>query len=261
MDGDAFDFYHWPMDLSLGSVIYNHNIEITKAASINAYNVGQLLRKPNKLNKLDFSLFLIENICLFVNILIGYFVILMAIFILLKLAKRKYNLYNLLTINQTGLGSISFKIAILCLAFSFFLFFNLSILTNMIKTEKATVSTSEFIDSISKLNRTTKTLVTFSQNTTNLFNRLFQKRKRTDSLSGYANFDDFFSKLSKDELDSTFYFMSGIHFFISIYYVTLLNRSVDHIAFNKPTIYYESLRVFIYRKKLDQKLKKILNHR
>lgn len=264
MDKDKFDFYYWLMDLSHSClVIENHNFEISRVTSVNTFHVGQILRKPNKLNKSDFSSFLIENVRLLIIILIGYIVILMAIFTLLKLIRRRCSFYNLLTINRTRLGSISFKIDFIILAFSFFLFFNLSILTNMIKTEKVTVSTSEFIDSISKLNKTTKPLATVDTNSTNLFYRLLKKSKQSDALTvnNYANFDHFISKISKNRFDSYFYFMDEIYFFVSVYYVTLLNRSVDHFVFFKPTIYYESFRAMFYRKNLDQKMKQILNHR
>ena len=263
MDNDEFDFYFWAMEYS-GIDFDNHNVGISKITSINPFNVGQMLRKPNKLDESDFSLFLIENICLLVIILIGYFLTVTVNFTFLKLVKRRCSLHDLLAINRTRLSSSgSFKIAVLSLAFTFFLFFNLSILTNMIKTQKVTVSTSEFIDSISKINRTTKTLVTFEINSMHLFNRLFY-RKPTDAItsSDYANFDDFYSKLSKRGVDTYFFFMKDSYFFASIYYVTLLNTSIDdYFAFLKPTIYYESFKAFLYRKNLDQKRKKILNHK
>ena len=250
------------MDYSQVVNFENRNVELSKVTSINAFNVGQMLRKPNKLNQLDVTLFLIENIGHLAIILIGYFVDLMTIFTLLKLAKQKCNLYNLLTINRTRLGLGSFKIAVLSLAFSCFLFFNLNILTNMIKTEKVTVSTSEFIDSISKLNTTAKTLVSFNLNSTALFNRLFKGRKRTDDITSTKYYlYGFLSKLSRKGLDSYFYFMNEFQFFFSIYYLTLRNKSLDYFVFFKPTIYYESLRAYFYRKNLDQERKKIINHK
>ena len=118
-----------------------------------------MLRKPNKFNQSDFSSFFIENIRLLVTILIGFVLTVIIKFTLLKLSKRRYSLFNLLSIYGYRLGSIS-KLGSISLAFSFFLFFNLNILRNMIKTQKITVDTSEFIDSISKLNTTTKTLIT-----------------------------------------------------------------------------------------------------
>ena len=265
MDNDEFDFYFWAMEYS-GIDFDNHNVGISKITSINPFNVGQMLRKPNKLDESDFSLFLIENICLLVIILIGYFLTVTVNFTFLKLVKRRCSLHDLLAINRTRLSSSgSFKIAVLSLAFTFFLFFNLSILTNMIKTQKVTVSTSEFIDSFSKINRTTKTLVTFKTSSRKLFNRLFKDRKRTDAITSteYVKFDEYFSKLSEGGIHTYFFFMRDIYFFISIYYVTLLNNksTYDYFAFLKPTIYYESLKAFIYRKNLDQKRKKILNHK
>ena len=265
IDNDELDFYYLPIDYSQVVNFENHNVEISKVTSINPFNVGQMLRKPNKLDESDFSLFLIENIRLLAIILIGFVLTVTAKFTLFKLVKRRYTgLHKLLVTNRTRLSSgISFKTAVLSLAFSFFLFFNLSMLTNMIKTQKVTVSTSEFINSISKLNKTTKTLVTFNINSRNLFNRLFKNRKRTNAItsSDYANFEDFFSKLSKNEFDCYFYFMSEFYIFASIYYVTLLNRSVDHFVFFKPTIYYESLKALFYRKNLDEKRKKIINYK
>ena len=260
---DKVDFYYWPMDIFDTNLTDNQNVGLSKVTSTAPINVGQILRKPNKFNKLDFSSFLIENIGLMVIILIGYFFILMAIFTLLKLIKQRYSLYYLLTIDGSRLSSISFKISILLLTFSIFLFFNLSILTNMIKTQKVIVSTSEFIDSISKLNKTTKTLVTMHQSFTNLFYRLLKKSKRNDSLSiaSLVDFEGFYSKISKKGFDFYFYFMREIYFFLLVYYVTLLNRSVDYFVFFKPTIYFESLRSIFYRKNLGEKMKKILNRR
>ena len=263
-DDNILDFHGWPMDLSYERLVSkNHNIEISKVTSTTPYNVGQVLRKPNKFNQSDFSLFLIENIRLLVIILIGFISTLSAKFTLLKLIKRRFSLYHLLT-NGTRLGSISFKLGSVTLAFSFFLFFNLNMLTNMIKTEKVTVSTNEFLDSISKLNRTTKPVVTVYTDTMALFYRLFKKRKRNDDLIAMdysKNLQDFFSMISKHEFDNHFYFMGEIFYLYFIYYGSLLNRSVDYIVFHKPTIYFETLRTIFYRKNLDKKMKQILNRR
>ena len=264
IDDNILDFYYWPMDLSYKRLVSkNHNIEFSKVTSINPFNVGQMLRKPNKLNESDFSLFFIENMRLVVIILIGFCLTVTAKFTLLKFINRKCSLYDLLMINGNRLNTISFKLGSITLAFSLFLFFNLNILKNMIKTQKVTVDTSEFIDSISKLNRTNKTPITFRKDSMALFYRLFKKRKQNDSLVvlDYANFSDFVSHISKRELDSYFYLMSELFFFLFVYYITQLNRSVDHIAFFKPTIYFESLRTIFYRKNLNEKMKKILNFR
>ena len=195
LDDNILDFYYWPVGLSYERLVSkNHNIEISKVTSITPYNVGQVLRKPNKFKKSDFSLFFIENIRLLVIILIGLILNVTAKFTLLKLIKRRISLYNLLTTNGTRLDSISFKLGFIGLAFSFFVFFNLNILTNMINTQKVTVSTSEFIDSISKLNRTTKPVITLYTESMALFYRLFKKRKRNDDItvSDYPKFDAFF---------------------------------------------------------------------
>ena len=264
MMDEEFDFYYWPIDLSYASELANnHNIEIGKLALIDAFSVGQILKKSNKLNESDFSLFLIENIRLLAIILIGFILTVTAKLTLFKLIKRRYTgLRNLLTINRTRFGSIWFKAGFLSLAFSIFLFFNLSILTNLIKTEKVTVDTSEFIDSISKLNRTTKTLIAWDTNSTNAFYRLFKKTKPTDAIAAfdYASVEDFISKVWKRELDCYFYFMGEGYFTYVIYYITL-NGSADYIAFFKQTIYFENLRVMLNRKNLDKKLKQILNRR
>ena len=264
IEDDVLDIYYWPMDISYtSSATVNHNVEISKVTSIYPFNVGQMLRKSNKLNESDFSVFFIENIRLLVIILIGFVLTVIAKFIFLKLIKRKFSLYKLLNTNETRLGSISFKLGFLSLAFSFFLFFNLNILINLIKTEKITVDTSEFIDSVSKLNRTTKTLISWNKNTTNSFYRLFKKTKQNDPLVvlEFGNSKNFFIKMSKSrDLDSYFYFMHDYFFFYLIYKISI-NRSVDHIVFCKPTIYSESLRTIFYRKNLDPKMKQILNRR
>ena len=269
MDKDEIDFYYLAVDYS-GIDIDNHNVELSKVTSINSFNVGQMLRKPNKLDESDFSLFLIENIRILVLILIGYFFIVTAKFTLLKLIKRRASptrcsFYNLFTIDQTRLGSVSFKIAALSLAFSLFLFFNLNILAGMIKTDKVTVDTSEFIDSVSKLNKTTKKLVTSGPYVGDLFYRLIKKRKRPDSMISINNFYflDFFPMLSKSRLDSYFFFMNEIYMIASFYYLILFNhKSVDdYFIFFKTTTYYESSRAIFYRKNLDQKMKQILNRR
>ena len=263
MDDDELDFYGWPLKLSYANLlIHNHNFEISKVASIYSLHIGQILRKPNKLKKSDFSLFLIENIRILVIILIGFALTLAAKFTLLKIIKRRCSLYHLSTI-KTRLDSVSFKIGVLSLAFSFFLFFNLNILTNMIKTQKVTVNTSEFINSISTLYKTTKPLVTWDPNSTNLFNQLFKKRKQRNDLIrfDYDHFDDFISVITKNGFDSNLYFMDEFHFLFLVHHFALLNRSADHFAFIKPTIYFESLKAIFYRKNLDQKMKKILNYR
>ena len=263
-DDNILDFYYWPVELSYERLVSKkHNIEINKVTSTTSYKVGQVLRKPNKLNQSDFSLFLIENIRLLVIILIGFVLNLSSKFTLLKLSKRRCILYDLLT-NGTRLSSISFKLGSVTLAFSFFLFFNLNMLTNMIKTEKVTVSTNEFLDSISKLNRTTKPVITVYTESMALFYRLFKKRKRNDDLklTDYSkNVQKFFSTISKNGFDTYFYFMEEIFYLYFFYYGSLLNRSVDYIVFCNPTIYFESLRTIFFRKNLDKKMKQILNRR
>ena len=265
INDNILDFFYFFMDLTHSNKLArNHNIELSKVTSINPLYVGQMLRKPNKLNNSDFSLFLIENIGIFVIILIGFVLTVIAKFTLLKIIKQRYSIYNLLTNNGTRLSPVSFKFGFLSLAFSFFLFFNLNILTNMIKTQKVTVSTSEFLDSISKLNRTTKTLITLHKESMALFYRLIKKeRKPNDSLVIYdfANFSDFVFKISKLDLDSYFYFITEGFFLFFVYNTKLLNRSDDHFVFFKPTIYFESLRTIFYRKKMDEKMKKHLNRR
>ena len=260
---EEFDLYLWPMDISYSTIVTdNQNVEISKVTSIYPFNIGQMLKKPNKLNESDFSSFFIENIRLLVIILIGFILNVTAKFVLLKLIKRKFSLYNLLTTNESTLGSLSFKLGSIALAFSFFLFFNLNILTNLIKTEKVTVDTSEFIDSVSKLNRTTKTLIAWDTNKMNTFYRLFKKRKKNDALVvyDYGSFGNYISKLSIHDLDSYFYFMDTF-FFVFLVHKVPINRLVDYIVFCKPTIYFEILRTIFHRKKLDPKMKQILNRR
>ena len=262
MEEDETDFYYWPLELSYANFTENNNVKVSKATSINAFNVGQMLRKPNKFNKSDFSLFFIENIRLLVIILIGFILTVTAKFTLLKLGKRRCILYHFLT-NGTKLSSVSFKLGFISLAFSFFLFFNLNILRNMVNTQKVAVDTNEFIDSISKLNKTTKTLITVYPDTMSLFYRLFKKGKRNDdfTVSDYGNIQDFFSKISRDGFDSYIYFMGEINFLASIYYAKLVNTLLDPIVFFKPTIYFELLRSIFYRKKMEQNMKQILNRR
>ena len=133
----------------------------------------------------------------------------------------------------------------------------------MINTQKVTVDTSEFIDSVSKLNRTTKSLITLHTDSMALFYRLFKKRNQSDVLVvfDYADFSDFISKMSKRGLDSYFYLMSEGLFLFLANYVILLNKPVDHFVFCKQTIYFESLRTVFYRKKLSKKMIRILKHR
>ena len=261
---EEFDLYYWQTDLNTCASLVAHDpdVEISKVTSIEPYNVGQMLKKPNKFNQSDFSLFFIENIRLLVIILIGFILNLGVKFILLKLIKRRCSLYNLFVINGSRLCSISFKLGFLSLAFGIFLFLNLNILTNLIKTEKITVDTSEFIDSVSKLNRTTKPFVAVDAYSEELVYRLFKKRKNPQTLisSDYPNLDDFFSKILKNGIDSYFYFMAEAYFIYSVY-CFMLNGSVDYIGFFKQTIYFESLKALLYKNKLDKKMKQILNRR
>lgn len=258
---DEFDIIAWPLELSRAALLSQHNVAFSKVISVNSFQIGQILRKPNKLNKSDLSLFLIENIGLLVIILVGFVLSVIAKCAILKLNKRRFSsLYNLLVINRTRSGSISFKIGVLSMALYIFLFFDLRILTNMIKTDKVTVSTSEFIDSISKLNRTSKTMVAWDTNSTILFYQIFKKRKQNDVIAFDAKLRGFFDS-SKCGLDYYFYFMCEFFFFFTVYHVTLVNRSVDHFIFFQPTIYFESLKAIFYRKDLDDKMKRILNRR
>jgi hypothetical protein len=124
--------------------------------------IAQLIKKQDKILKVDFSSFLVENINLLFYIFIGYLLISIFNFSFLKihhskisyLNKLKLAFFNFYQFDLNQMSLFNSKFILIFLFFRIFLFFNLNILTNTIKTDKVVIDTKLIIDSINKLSQT-----------------------------------------------------------------------------------------------------------
>lgn len=136
-------------------------LEISSAFTSSSMSVGQILDIP-KTTKSDYVSFLLENKSLIPVIFIGYLITLLAFFIFLqtlyceKAKNLKLNVFSPFFIGQNKLRLFSSKISLIYIFFTIFLFIIITLFSNSIKTDSVIVSTSEIIDSISKLKETDK---------------------------------------------------------------------------------------------------------
>ena len=267
IDHNLFDTHHWPVEL-FRLQIDHHNVEISKPATSILFQVGQLLSRTNAVDKLDFSSFLVENVNLLTIITSGYCLVILAIYILSKQRDRRFSLGDLFVIVRNGLSvirgvssSISFKFKFVFCTLSCFLFFNLNLLRGLIKTSKIIVNTDEFIDSIDKLNKTTKTLIVFNDMKTVLNHVLNRKRDDIVCLNGNTNFLEFYSMVLHGGLNSFVYFMEKVVFLIITNGFSFLIEPTHHIRFIKSSSYYEAMRALIVRKNLELIEKNFIHRR
>lgn len=159
----------------------------------------------------------------------------------------------------------SCKVGFMVLFFNLFIFFNLSILTNIIKTDKVVIPTDQIIDSPAKLKETDKILVILMSETENiksslLIKELIERKNEQDKLLVVK------SKLTKEEsvaienngLVAYFFLMSEVGIYGTVLSLCSTRLIDDLNLFFKPISYYESLGKFILRKNLEKKKKVFL---
>ena len=117
-----------------------------------AQTVKELKRKP-----LDFLSFIYQNIALLTMIVSGYLAVRFVIACLSVYPKRKKKFpFDLFYLTDRAVMRRLPKVAILVLTFSWFQFILVSCLTSSIKTTKVVIDTSFLIDSLQKIESTTR---------------------------------------------------------------------------------------------------------
>lgn len=266
---DEIDLYTVPKGvLFTKSHLDRLNVEISKSVGMTSYQIGQLLNEPTGSDKLNLESFLVKNINILFLILIGYLTVLLSVFLISILLKLKFRLYDLIILNGKQFVKQTSRIVFIFLGFNFFLFFTLNLLTNMIQTKSLVLDTSEFINSIDKLNTTHKKLIVtgyvdriFKHKPENRFlYKLYERKKKKNEI---VEGDDLTKKrlieLMKLTGDDYLIFLNDLRF---IRLIEMFSNHMTHrIAFVKSTSFYNHLDVLFLRKKLDSKTKQMMLNR
>ena len=129
------DVYSFPQE----SNYENEYLEKSSAVSTETYRIGHLVPKSMNEQKNDLSTFLINNKLILFILFVGFLIVGLFNYLFIKNNERiknlKVNLSNLL-IDYDKLALLSSKIALIVLFFEIFIFLNLNVLTNTIKTDK-----------------------------------------------------------------------------------------------------------------------------
>lgn len=141
MENGQIDFFSHPE--SINYALNYSAIEATKTSYVSSYQVAQFLNTSSN-DYLDFTSFLVHNIRFVVIILIGYLSIVATVFALPNLIRPNYDRpsslklvgFHIFFLDANRLPRFSAKLAIICLAFQLFLFFDLFFLTGTIKVSK-----------------------------------------------------------------------------------------------------------------------------
>ena len=237
------------------------------------FQVAQLVKKPS-FESADFSTFIIQSRFQILKCLIGYFITLLIVFIFLKTIysgsrKPKLSSYELFFCRLKIINKFYPKLKYIFLAFNLFLFINLSLLSNSIKTEKVVVPTDELIDSIAKFERSRKEPCFFKEENemeiilnapsnsflSRIFNNKIKRKSVLCNLSIKYNATEV-AKLREKGLYTYFFFMRRTALLILLSYIT--KNADNYFVFKKSTQYYENLFVIYIRKSLAENRKKLL---
>ena len=266
------DLYPLPEDISY----VKSYLETSKTTSITSFMIGQILTKPDKLQKADISSFLLNNRALLFITIIGYLLFFLFIFAFLKKVFYIYNstkiikliLFKLLFLNDKQLQGLSSEIAIIFVFFNFFLLIFLNIVRNCIKTDKVVINTDEFIDSDNRLDETPK-ILTIIHNDEELFskspertlmNRLYYKKLKNEKffMTNKHEGDEEFRELEKNGLANHFFLMTKTSLLVTL---ASLTYSENQFLFMKQKSYSERISVIYMRKDLDEIRKKFVHER
>ena len=240
------------------------------------FQVGQLVKKPS-FESADFSTFIIQSRFQILKCLIGYFLTFIIVFIFKRTVypetrKLKFSSYELFFCKFKIINRFYPKLMYILIAFNLFLFVNLSLLRNSIKTEKVVVPTGALIDSVTKLERSMMEPCFFKEEsgadvilkapTNSFLSRVFKnkiKRKsHTCNLSKKYNATEV-DKLKEKGLHTYFFFMKRTALFILLCYIT--KNTNNDILFKKSTQYHETQYVIYVRRSLDESRKNLLMFR
>lgn len=231
-----------------------------------SYKVGQILTEPEKSDQsFDLLAFLIDNINVLVIILIGYLLTVVSILIISKLSGHRLNFRRLVALKKNRLV-VSSKLGFLFFGFNLFLFFNIEILANLIKTESVMIDTEPFIDSIDKLKRTHKILLYHSEDKeiflggppNRFLSLLFKDKLKNKEALEYSAMDKNFVETFRKNGDNFFFIEHQLDIqwvLASFSEFKLTNR----IVFMDPKSYFDSFMVIHLRKNLDSKRKQIIH--
>ena len=237
------------------------------------FQVGQLVKEPS-FESADFSTFIIYSQFQILKCLIGYFLTLLIVFVFQRTIysgnrRLKLSSYELFFCRLKIINKFYSKLKYILLAFNLFLFVNLSLLSNSIKTEKVVVPTDELIDSVAKFERSRKEPCFFREMhsveailtaprtsfLTRVFNNKIKRKADVCTLSLKYNATEV-AKLREKGLHNYFFFMKRTPILILLSYVT--KNASDYLLFKKSTQYYEVQYVIYIRKSLDESRKTLL---
>ena len=266
------DFYGRPDEIGHS----NEALEMTQPVMTEPYQIGQLEKEPTSLEKTDFSLFVIQNQSLIFLCLAGYLFTLLAVFIFSKFlyykAGKKLTIYEILICKSKLISHHYTKLKYILLAFSLFLFINLNLIENNIKTTKVVVDCSSFIDSISKFENTIKKPCFFrEENNINLIlkaprNSFLHKSFKNKMLNKgeLCNLSKNFNatevaRIAANGFDQYFFFEKRTTLLILLSY--LARNAKSYFIFKNLKSYYQSLYVVYSRKSLETMKKTSLLNR
>lgn len=253
----------------------NENTEQSETVITTSYQIGQVLKNSNNLRKFHFSSFLFNNINILIFILIAYLFVFLFVFIFSVINFNNQNkfkvlksfLFNLIFSNYKP-SFLSSKISLILLGLNIYMFILTTIFRNLIKTDKVVVNTDEFIDSIDKLDKTSK-ILTFQSYDFDLFNhsskisifKSFNKRIEEGKFLKLSWNNQIIKNLAlKNDLSSLFFCMKNGQILLTLSIMAPLTKS-DQFFYMKSKAYYESIQVILIRKNLDDYKKKFINRR
>lgn len=232
-----------------------------------SYQTGQFLK--TRLETLDLSKFLVNNLQLVGFLVLAYLLIAVTTTLLPRLVHANCSsrlkslrliLCRALFIDHSRLPSVHLRL--IFFSFTLFLFFWLNFLGGSIRTDKTTKPTDEIVDSPAKLLSTSKRLAVSDKDLELLMTapegsylkRLFSKKK-VDRVNGLRGL------LQMKIYGINHFVIFGERVAVS-YAVDLLSehaKRIDSVAFAKSTDYYELLGAFWMLRALDKERKRFIN--
>lgn len=179
-----------------------------------------------------------------------------------KITKRiKLISFKLFFYNYQKIRILFPKIALILIFFSCFIFINLSLFTNSIKTNVVVINTDQLIDSQTKLDRTNKIPI-FYEGSTSYEIAAFEKMKKRaffiqPNTIGIKNLTELLDKT----ITSYYFCMDKVVIYVTIYCLSSDLSKFDYYAFKKEANYYETFKVMYYRKSMRKDKKKVLKKR
>lgn len=167
-----------------------------------------------------------------------------------------------------GAGAkLPFKLAVIGLFYSWFLFFSLNFLSGTIKTEGSLIKTDDLIDSLPRLISTRRVWVRFfdiDEKLQNAPKRSFLaklSKKNALVLGNRVGFKELEEQITRKGINSFFFFESQNSVLFSMAYLAPMAAAMDLVGFLNFGNYYETLNAFYIRKSLDAGRKRFVEQR